>query len=376
MSNLQVVRLDTTDRRQVRRYLELPFRVYAHIPQWVPPLAMEAGRPLDRVRFPFYRHSDAAFFLLESGDRETIGRIAVLENRNYNSFNGERTAFFWHFECTDDLQAAQMLLAAAADWARARGLDKLRGPHGFTPLEGLGMLTRGFAHRPALGIPYNPSYYPRLVEEAGFHPTGEILSGRLDASLDFPERIHELSRRAQARRGLRIARYRNRADLRPLIPRLAELYNASLGASSGGVPLTDEEAHALGQQMLWFADPRLIKIVMKGDEAVGFLFAYPDPSAALQRTGGRLFPFGWFPVLQELRRTRWVNINGAGIREEYRGLGGTAILFSEMQRSIVEGRFEHADLVQIGTENDRMLRELREFGVDFYKSHVMFEMAL
>ncbi len=104
----------------------------------------------------------------------------------------------------------------------------------------------------------------------------------------------------------------------------------------------------MARQLLWFANPRLIKILMKGDEPVGFLFAYPDISAALQRTRGRMWPLGWADLLLEMRRTRWVNINGAAIVERYRGLGGTAILFSEMQRSIVEGGFLHADLVQVG----------------------------
>jgi hypothetical protein len=113
----------------------------------------------------------------------------------------------------------------------------------------------------------------------------------------------------------------------------------------------------------------LIKILMKDDEPVGFLFAYPDISAALQRTRGRMWPFGWIDLLLERRRTKWININGAAIIERYRGLGGTAILFSEMQRSVVEGGFQHADLVQTGVHNDRIQRELRDLGIDFYKRH-------
>jgi hypothetical protein len=130
---------------------------------------------------------------------------------------------------------------------------------------------------------------------------------------------------------------------------------------------------------LWFADPRLIKIVMTAerDEPVGFLFAYPDISAAVQRTKGQLFPFGWIDLLLELRRTKWININGAGIVEKYRGLGGTALLFSEMHKSVVEaGRFEHADIVQIGVENDKMQREMRDLGIDFYKTHRMYQRSL
>ncbi len=132
----------------------------------------------------------------------------------------------------------------------------------------------------------------------------------------------------------------------------------------------------MASQLEWFANPRLIKIVMKGDELVGFLLAYPDISAALQRTRGRLLPFGWLDMLLEFRRTRWVNINGAGIVEKYRGLGGTALLFSEMRKSVVECGYRHADLVQIGADNDKMQRELRDLGIDFYKAHRLYRRGL
>jgi hypothetical protein len=80
--------------------------------------------------------------------------------------------------------------------------------------------------------------------------------------------------------------------------------------------------------------------------------------------------------LLELKRTKWVNLNGAGIVEKYRGMGGTALLFSEIHKSVIEGHFEHADLVQIGADNDKMQRELRDLGIDFYKTHRLYQRAL
>lgn len=372
---MNIIQIDTTNRRQVKQFLDLPFRLYRDIPQWVPPLAGDARLMLDRRRHPFYRHSEAAFFLA-ANDGALLGRLAVLDNRNYNEFNKERTAFFYLFEGEEDRGTALALFEAAFEWARKRGLNKMIGPKGFTAFDGLGLLVKGFEHRPAFGLPYNPSYYPALVEAAGFEPSGELASGYLNAHMQFPEKIHRAADLIQKRRGLRVARYKTRRDLRALVPKLQALYNGSLGGTSGNVPLTDDEVKTLADQMLWFADPRLIKIVMKGDEPVGFLFAYPDISAALQRTKGRLFPFGWIDLLLELKRTKWVNVNGAGIVEQYRGLGGTALLFSEMQKSVVECGFEHADLVQVGVENDNMQRELRELGIDFYKLHRLYQRAL
>ena len=380
---MNITQLDLTNKRQTRDFLDLPFSIYRDIPQWVPPLLTDERIRLDPKRCPFFKHSHASFFLADErsspADNGTrpIGRLAVLDNRNYNDYNHESTAFFYLFECEDNLEAATGLFDAAFAWARSRGLTKILGPKGFTPMDGFGLLVKGFELRPAFGLPYNPAYYIRLIEAQGFQPYRDAVSGYLGADIQFPPRIHELAERIASRRGLRIARYAKRSDLRALVPQLKELYNNALRGTAGNAPLTDDEVKALADQLLWFADPKLIKIVMKDNVPVGFLMAYPDVSAALQKTRGRLFPFGWLTLLRELRRTDWLNINGAGLIPEYRGSGGTAILYSEIFKSVVEsGQFRHAEVVQIGVENENMQREMENFGVDFYKMHRTYQRDL
>lgn len=372
---MNIVEIDPAQRLQARQFIELPFRLYANSPQWVPPLEMDIKRALDRHKHPFYQHGAAAFFLAFENERP-VGRLAVIENENYNRYHQERTAFFYFFECIDKQALAEALFDAAAAWARQRGLDRLIGPKGLTVFDGTGLLVKGFEHRPAFGQLYNLPYYPALLESLGFIPTRDLVSGYLDEKIQFPAKIHELAQLLMKRRGLHVARYQSRRDLRALIPYLKDLYNASLGGTEANTPLTDEDAKGMGEQLIWFADPKLIKIVMKGDIPVGFLFAYPDVSAAIQRIKGKVFPFGWLWLLRELRRTKWININGAGMAEGYRGLGGTALLFSEMFKSVAESRYRYADLVQIGTENANMQREMRELGVDFYKMHRIYELGL
>ena len=366
---MKIIQIDLMNKRQVRDFLNLPFTIYRDIPQWVPPLMNDERRRMDPRRFPFYKHSQAGFFLAMQGTRP-VGRLAVLDNRHYNDFNHESTAFFYLFECENDPDAAAGLFQSGFDWARARGLKMMHGPKGFTPLDGFGLLVKGFEHPPAFGLPYNPGYYVPLIEAQGFQTARDAVSGYLDDSLNFPPRIHELAERITARRGLRIARYETRADLRKLVPLLKDLYNDALRGTAGNAPVTDEEMHALADQLLWFADPKLIKIVMKGEQPVGFLLAYPDISAALQKTRGRLLPFGWLTLLSELKRTDFLNINGAGLIPEYRGSGGTAILYSEIFKTVLgSGQYRHAEVVQIGMENENMMREMENFGVDFYKIH-------
>jgi hypothetical protein len=373
---MHVTQIDLDNKRQVEDFLRLPFSIYRDVPQWVPPLQMDERIRLRPKRFPFYRHSHASFFIAyersspADESNRPVGRLAVLDNRHYNEYNKESTAFFYLFECENNPEAASGLFAAGFEWARSRGLTKIIGPKGFTPLDGFGLLVKGFEHRPAFGLPYNPAYYVDLVEAQGFQKYGESVSGYLGTSIVFPERVHELAERIATRRGLQIVRSNTRAELRTLIPHIKELYNAAIEGTAGNTPLTDEEMDTLANQLLWLANPKLIKLVMKDNKAVGFLFAYPDVSAALQKTKGKLLPFGWLTLLRELKRTDWLNINGAGLLPEYRGSGGTAILYSEIFKSVREsGQFKHAEVVQIGIENEAMQREMENFGIDFYKTH-------
>ena len=366
---MNILQLDLTNKKHVDGFLRLPFSIYRGIPQWVPSLQMDERLRLNSKRFPFYQHSHASFFLACEGTCP-IGRLAVLDNSRYNEFNKTKTAFFYLFECENNLEAATALFKAGFDWARLRGLDKIVGPKGFTPLDGFGLLVKGFEHRPAFGLPYNPAYYVDLIEAQGFVKDGESVSGYLGTNIHFPPRIHKLAERLAQRRGLHILRCSTRRDLRNLVRHLKELYNNSLTGTEGTAPLTDEEVDNMANQLIWLADPKLVKLVMKDDKAVGFLLAYPDISAALQKTRGRLFPFGWLICLRELRRTDWINVNGAGLLPGYRGSGGTAILYSEMFKSVTENpRYRHAEVVQIGVENENMQREMENFGIDFYKVH-------
>jgi hypothetical protein len=117
------------------------------------------------------------------------------------------------------------------------------------------------------------------------------------------------------------------------------------------------------------ADPSLIKLVMKGDDVVGFIFSYHDVSAGLQKARGRLWPFGWFHILRDRKKTDWVNVNGVGLLPEYQGLGANTILYIEVAKSIQAFDFVHADIVQVNENNFASRSDMENMGVNWYKRH-------
>jgi len=371
----QIHKVDTSNPQDVERFVRFQFHLYRDCPQWVPPLVSSARKQLNRERHPFYRHSDADFFLALQG-REVVGRIAVLEPRKRNAYRGRKGAFFYLFEAVDDIEVARALFAAAFDWARSRGLEEISGPEGFLAGDALGLLVKGFEHRPAMGISYNHSYYDRFVQDAGFAKQTDYHSCYLPGGLKIPERVCRIAEKVKERRGFRILRFQSRKEMREIAPRVIEAYNAAFIHNREFVPVVGEDADRIADRIISMTQPDLVKVVVKGEEIVGFLLGFPDISAALQRCQGRLYPFGWALLLWEFRRTRWINFNGAGILPQYQGLGVNAFLYYEMYRTVKERGFLHADLVQINEQNTKMMQELEALGADFYKTHRIYERRL
>jgi hypothetical protein len=354
----------------------LPFRLYRDTPLWVPPFVSQVHAQLDARSHPFYHHSEAAFFLALEGD-EVVGRIAVLDNARYNQYHGKRTAFFYHFDAVNDRAVSRALFDAAFDWARGRGLDLMWGPKGFIAVDGQGLLVEGFEHRPAMGIPYNHPYYGELLEDAGFEKQLDFISAYLDRQMGIPDRFLDVAEKVKRRRGFRTVRFRTRRELRAMIPRVTAVYNQSFVEVQGYVPVTDAEAQAIADRILTVADPTLITLLMKEDDIVGFVLAYPDLSAAIQRCRGRMWPTGWYHLLREFKRTRWLNFNGAAILEPYRGLGGNALLYAELYHTLTgRTQYQYADLVQVQETNTRMIRELQSADVKPYKKHRIYRRSL
>jgi hypothetical protein len=373
---MRIHRLDPTERRDVRRYIEFPFRLYRDSPLWVPPFVHDVRAQLDPRRHPFYEHSEAAFFMALEGD-EVVGRIAVLDNVRHNEYHGKRTAFFYHFDAVDDRAVSRALFDAAFDWARGRGLDLMWGPRGFIAIDGQGLLVDGFEHRPAMGVPYNYPYYGELLEDAGFEKQLDFISCYVDRQMGLPDRFLEVAERVKRRRGFRTVRFRTKAELRAMIPRVAAVYNDAFVEVQGYVPVTDAEAQAIADRILSVADPTLITLLMKGDEIVGFVLVYPDISAAIQRCRGRMWPTGWYHLLREFRRTRWLNLNGGAILAPYRGLGGNALMYAELYQTLMRNKqYQYADLVQVQETNIRMVRELQAVQVRPYKKHRIYRRPL
>ena len=373
---LYIEKIDTNSKAQVRRFVKLPFQFYVDNPNWVPPILIDIEAMLDRKKHPFYEHSDADFFIAVNDGRD-VGRIGVYENNPFNQYRGIQQMGFFLFECEDNLETAQALFEKAYEWGLERGLDSIVGPKGIGPFDGYGILEKGFEHRQMMTMMnYNNPYIPKMMDKMGFVKEVDFVSCYLDLQeFQLPERIHRIADRVKQRGTLEVKEFKNKKEILPWAPKVGEIYNKSFVNNWEYYPLSDKELDYHIDNVMSVVNPKLAKVIVHNGDPVGFLLAFPDVSAAIQRSKGMLFPFGIFDMLLEMKRTNWVALNGAGILPEFHGRGGNALLYSEMEKTVRrEGfKFEHADLTQVAESAVEMRQDLINLGGKPYKNHRVYK---
>ncbi len=375
---LTIEKIDTSNKVQVTRFVQLPYKLYKDCPQWVPPLNVDTYAQLDRKKHPFHEHSDVEFFLAVRDGRD-VGRIAAIENKPFNRYHAVKEADFYFFDCENDPEAASALFETVFAWAKVRGLDSVIGPKGMGPLDGYGVLVFGQEHRQTMTmLNYNHAYYQSLVESQGFIKEVDFVSCYLPSdAFSIPERVERITRRAMERGHLSTKRFKNKKELLQWAARIGEAYNKAFVNNWEYYPLTQREIDFVVDNIMVVADHRLIKVITHDEQVVGFLFAFHDVSAALQRAKGQLFPFGLIDLLLEMKRTNTVAVNGMGILPEFQGHGGNAILYSEMGHTLLEFKqFSHVEMTQVAETTQQMRADLKNLNGVEYKNNRVYRKNL
>jgi hypothetical protein len=331
---------------------------------------------LNPKRHPFYKHSTADFFIAVRAGRD-VGRIALLENRRYNEHHGEKQAQFYLFECENDPEAAQKLFESGFQWARQRGLTKIIGPKGFSVLDGFGLLIKGFEQRQLMSLlTYNPPYYVDLVEANGFVKEIDFLSASLDtADFRLPDWIRTLAKSVEEKHHLSGRHFRLAVELflwNQWSERLITYYNQVFVDSWEYWPLTHHDVRFVANNIRPLVRPELMTVIERGNELAGFLFGFPDVSAALRRAGGHLSLLSLVDLLIERQRSRGLVLYALGLSPDLRLDGGVAVLVSHMEKMARKNGIQRIDFTEVSERTWQVLNELEAFGIKADRVHRVY----
>ncbi len=370
------------NRREFEDFFCFPWRHYADDANWAPPLLSMRRQLLDKSKHPAWKYMEGEYFAAWRYGR-MVGTVAAFINHEHNRYHDENVGFFGLFESIDDSAVATGLLNAAADWVQARGASAIRGPANFTTNEECGLLVDNFS-QPVIMMPYNPPYYPDLVEGAGFEKVMDahcIYQDRatIEASNSL-ERLERLVKRAAERSGI-LVRSMNAKDKKAEFDRFREIYNAAWEKNWGFIPMNDEELEALVKDLGMLVEADLAFFAEIAGEPVGFALTIPNFNEALRRA----YPRPGVPEALTMAQVAWhwkirrsirgVRMPLMGVKAEHRNKGVELAMLLEVMKALLPSRYDYLDSGWI-LETNPLIKISRSLGGKIYKTHRFYQKPL
>jgi GNAT superfamily N-acetyltransferase len=364
--------------RDVGRFIDLPFRLHANHPVWVPPLRLERRMFLSRRLNAFFTHGEAEYFLAIK-DGAVAGRVSAHINHAFNDYQQKNWGWFGFLELEDDDEVAVALLDAAAGWLRERGCETMVGPADFSMNDESGVLIEGYDLPPMLRQPWHPPYYQQLMERAGMVKAMDLLMWNLevqDRDRVLPV-IFELAEKVESEHGIRVRPMR-RLRLRKEVDAFAEVYNSAWSKNWDFTPYSKKDLDALAQELQLVFDKHWAFVAERIDngEVVGMAMTFPDINQVLARMKGRLLPFGWWHFLRRGRIMDRVRVGFLGVKPEYQHTGVAAKLYEEHFNAASVRPQSGGEMGWILETNTAMNRGMEAMGGRVVKRYRVYERAL
>jgi len=367
-------------RRELKRFVKVPFRLHREQPQWVAPLVFERMEFLDREKNPWFEHGEAEYFIAER-EGEPAGRISAHIDSRWDSYQGGSDAMFGFFESADDPEVAAALLGAAAEWARGKGRGRILGPMDFTTNDEIGILIEGYERRPMILEPWHPPYYRELIEAEGFSKAmdvqmWELQFGDLKEGERFDASIHAAAEKALREEGIVIRTMRKR-EMAAEVRRFMDVYNEAWGDNWGFVPITDAEVEFQAKNLKQVIDENWAWMAEKDGEVIGAALTLPDINQVMAKMNGRLLPFGWARFLLGKRKIDQCRVFALGVKHEYRHSGVAAGLYlKHLEEAAVPGGIVGGEMGWILETNGPMNRAMEGMGGTVVKKYRIYEKVL
>jgi GNAT superfamily N-acetyltransferase len=369
LAGIDIVAADNP--KALKQFVEFPYRLYRDYPHYVPPLRIAVKELLDREKHPFYKDAEAEFFVAKK-DGQVAGRVAAILDKAHNRFHQENAGFFGFFECINDQAVADALLQRAKRWVIDRGAKFLRGPVNPSTNYECGTLVEGFDSDPMVMMPYNPEYYPVLLERTGLRKSKDLWAWLSNANTIDIKKIDRVADKAVSGNGVKV-RPIDMKNFDADVENVWNIYNSAWERNWGFIPMSKEEFKLQGKEMKQILKPELVLIGEVEGRVVGFALALPDINQALKPAQGKLIPTGLIKILYYQRLVKSVRVLALGVVEEYRASGLAAGFYATLVRNARKLGYGDCEMSWILEDNVLMNRSLEVMGAKRYKIYRIYE---
>ncbi|MEC4814816.1 MAG: hypothetical protein SAK29_16270 [Scytonema sp. PMC 1069.18] len=370
--------LTVTTPTQKETFLDVPIKVYAKDPNWVPPIRSSVAKQFAPSN-PFLQYGKLQQFIAVSSDsQEPMGRIVAAVNQRLIEREGHNIGLFGFFECIQDFSVAEALFDAACKWLKEQGMAIARGPIDLCTHNNCLFLVDGFGSPPMIMMPYNPPYYPEFIERDGWYKAKDAYAYNFPLDKPLPPEFEK---------GYHIA-CKSGVNFRPLRTKgegfeqdCKSLYNLFTRAFAGNwssTPRTEEEFMEEAKELQTLVDSDVFPVAEYNGEMIGFWMGLPDYNIPLKHVGGKL---NWLGILKFLWYRRQIDqgrvIAICSLPEYRRKMVPLALIYLGMQGGLKKGKpYKRAELSWVYEDNFPSRKLIEAAGGKICKTYRIYEKAL
>ena len=304
MAETPIIVAPVSGKADLAAFIDLPFRLYANDPHWVPPLKGEVRELLTPGKNPFFEHADVQLFLARRAGAG-VGRISAHIDRLALTLPPEQgmgpgTGNWGMMEAeNDEIMAA--LIARAEEWLRTQGMTRALAPLSLSIWDEPGLLVKGADHSPMVMMGHHDARYQAWIEALGYAHAKTLLTYDLDITKGFGPLIDRIVASGEKNpriviRKVELKRFDEEAAT------ILGILNDAWSTNWGFVPITDSEIAYVAKKLKPLVKDDLVMIAELEGEPVAFMMTLPDLNGPIKAIRGKLFPFGWARLLWWLRK--------------------------------------------------------------------------
>jgi len=367
---------EAISKKELKQFVKFPFKLYSNSKYWVPPIISEELKTFDKTENPVFKDADARFFLAYKNN-EIVGRIAAIVNwLEVKNQDIQKMRFGW-FDFIDDLEVSKALLEKVIEIGRSHNLKYTEGPVGFSNLDKVGVMTEGFDSIAPMITWYNHPYYVEHYIAHGYEIEKEYSESKFPFENVKPEFFYKAQNLIKRRYKLKALNFTKTSEVMPYADRMFDLFNESYASLSSFVEITDIQKEYFKKKFISFVNPEYIKFVIdEKDKLVAFAIVMPRFAEALQKTKGKLFPFGFRHILKAKKNSKDVIFYLIGVQPEYQNKGVHAVLFNEMYETFTAKGINYCYRTPELEDNEAIHKIWKHFFPVVYKRRKTFRKDL
>ena len=360
-------------KKDIKTFVRFPHTLYKGNPNYVPPFEADEVNRFNPKKNESYDECEVKCFLAYR-DEKVVGRIAAIIQKSFNKKSNSKRCRFSRFDAIDDKEVSSALFNAVEEFAKEKGMEIIHGPLGYNDLDREGLLIDGFDQLSTFEEQYNHPYYQALVENSGFEKDTDWYEFRLFAPEEKDPRIERLSNAVLRKYKLRVHTPKN---LKEVVDNYKDQFfavvDAAYGPLYGTVPFTDKVKDAIINQFKMILKGRFMKLVFdENDRLIALGVVLPSLSEAINKTKGKLFPFGWIRVLHQINHPKHIDLALIAILPEYQNKGINAVILHQLIDGMVEYGIQYAETNLMLEDNTRIQHQWESFKYVMHKKRRAF----